>query len=133
MRITGSCRYAVAALVHLAESGGQPCTSHAIAQTVGIPETFLRKLLWPLVAAQLLYSLRGPRGGYQLSRPAGKISLAEVVEALEGPIRGDATPWHEADTLDQRLQRHLDRVAQTWRRHLAKLSITDLMRGGRRN
>jgi Rrf2 family protein len=92
MRITSSCRYAVAALVHLAETGGQLRTSHVIAQAEGIPERFLRKLLWPLVAAQLLYSLKGPRGGFQLSRPAGKISLAEVVEAIEGanPGRRDA-------------------------------------------
>jgi Rrf2 family protein len=133
MRITSSCRYAVAALVHLAESGGQSRTSHAIAQAEGIPERFLRKLLCPLVAAQLLYSLQGPRGGYQLGRPARKISLAEVVEAIEGPILGDATQWHVADALDRRLQDHIDRAARTWRRHLAKLSITDLMRVGRRN
>src|SRR5262245_65907870 len=67
---------------------GLPIPSHIIAQKRGIPERFLLKVLKPLVSAGLLYSVKGPNGGYRLAKQPKEITILEVIEAVDGPIRG---------------------------------------------
>ncbi len=55
-----------------------------IAARQGIPERYLEQMMTALRRGGLLRSLRGPRGGYLLSRPPGAIQLAEVIHCLEG-------------------------------------------------
>src|ERR1700681_3560965 len=91
MRLTRASSYALHALVYMAgQKKDGPTASHIIAAKRGIPERFLLKVLKPLVSAQVLYSIKGPNGGYRLARPAGTITMLEVVEAVDGPIRGNA-------------------------------------------
>src|SRR5262245_379222 len=97
MRLTRASRYAIGALVHLARRPVQPLASHDIARTEHIPEWFLLKVLKPIAASGILYSYRGPGGGYQLARPTKSISLLEIIETVEGPIRGLVEPWDSAD------------------------------------
>ena len=68
----------------------RPVASHHIAAARGIPDRFLLKVLKPLVSARILLSLKGPHGGYRLARKAEEISLLDVLEAVDGPIRGQA-------------------------------------------
>src|SRR5262245_37077015 len=92
MRMTRAASYAIHAMVHIAaEKPTAPIASHEIARAHDIPERFLLKVLKPLVSAGLLYSVKGPRGGYRLARSPNQISLLEVVEGVEGQIRGMAT------------------------------------------
>ena len=89
MKVSQTTRYALQALIHLTRQGGsQPVASHVIAEAEGSPEPFLRKVLERLASTRLLVSLKGATGGYRLARPAGRITLLEVVETVEGPIRG---------------------------------------------
>src|SRR5262245_38473462 len=89
MKLSRASSYALHALVHMAEPGDdRPMTSQAIARARGIPERFLLKVLKPLVNRRILLSMKGPHGGYRLAKPSAKISLLEVVEAADGPIRG---------------------------------------------
>src|SRR6202171_1870947 len=91
MKLTRSSSYAIHALVFMAtEKRNRPVASHHIAAARGIPERFLLKVLKPLVSARVLFSIKGPNGGYRLSRPAAEISLLEVLEAVDGPVRGQA-------------------------------------------
>jgi Rrf2 family protein len=60
--------------------------AHEIASAQDISPGYLEHLLAALRKASLLRSVRGQHGGYELARPADKINLREVVEALEGPI-----------------------------------------------
>jgi Rrf2 family protein len=91
MRLTRSSLYALQALAHLAAAGpDRRVAAHDIARSRGIPEHFIRKLLRPLVSAPLVRSLQGPGGGFRLAKPAARITLLEVVEAVEGPLRGEA-------------------------------------------
>lgn len=53
---------------------------------MGVPQTFLAKILKTLVARKLIVSTRGAHGGYRLGRPASEISFLQVIEAVEGPI-----------------------------------------------
>jgi Rrf2 family protein len=130
MRLTRASRYAIGALVHLARRPSGPLASHDIARAEHIPEWFLLKVLKPIAAAGILYSYRGPGGGYQLARPTKSISLLEVIETVEGPIRGHVEPWDSADSgLHRRLQEIFDRAATEVRRQLKSVSIAELAKG----
>jgi Rrf2 family protein len=129
MKFTSACVYALRALVHLARHGGGGLVaSHTIAAAEGLSESFLLKSLKPLVSAGVLRSVKGPSGGYRLARPARKITLLEVVEAVDGPIRGDVAPVApgEGARLDARLQEVCEGVAEVVRRRLGKMSVADL-------
>src|SRR5207248_5550018 len=120
------------ALEYMAENGqDKPVPSHLIARERHIPERFLLKVLKPLVSARVLRSVKGPHGGYRLAKPANKISMLEVVEAVEGPIRGQAPlaqdPGREAGAFDARLEAVCDRAAQLLRKRLGKVRLSDLV------
>lgn len=73
-----------------------------ISEAMDIPDTFLPQILGALVRAGVARSVAGRRGGYELARPAGSITLREVVEIAEGPIesakcllRGGPCYWNE--------------------------------------
>jgi Rrf2 family protein len=134
MKLTSACVYALRALVQLARhEGGGFVSVEEIAETGAPSESFLRKSLKPLVSAGVLRSSKGPRGGYCLARPARSITLLEVVEAVEGPVRGLAPRFAAGDgaRLDAQLQRVCDDIAEVVLRRLGKVTIADLARRGR--
>jgi Rrf2 family protein len=86
MRISSKSEYGVRALFELAQCYGQPpLQSSEIAERQHIPEAYLNQLLITLRKSGLVRSLRGPQGGHQLARQPSQITLAEIVNALEGP------------------------------------------------
>jgi Rrf2 family protein len=116
-------------MVHIAAAKQPtPLASHEIAQAHRIPERFLLKVLKPLVSAGLLHSVKGPRGGYRLAKPAREISMLEVIEAVDGPIRG-VTAFH-SDAASNGLGRKLDTIcvqaAEQTRRHLGNVRLSNL-------
>src|SRR5262249_21797603 len=131
MKLTRATAYALRALVFLDRNGGRPVASHDVAAAEGIPERFLLKCLRPLVVAGLVRSVKGPFGGYRLARPAREITLLEVVEASEGPLRGLA-PEVGGGALDRRLQAVCERVAGGVRERLGRVTVKDLAGGARR-
>ncbi len=87
MQITRQADYAVRAMVYLAQLGSERRASTSqIAQEKQIPPSFLAKIVSQLSVAGLLQTSRGARGGVSLAKPAGDISLLDVVEAIDGPI-----------------------------------------------
>jgi Rrf2 family protein len=82
--------YSLKALLLLAERYPTtlPVRVEEIAATEGIPENYLRRLLIELKRGGLVASQKGPSGGYMLAKPAARITMAEVVEIIEG----DYTP-----------------------------------------
>jgi Rrf2 family protein len=69
-----------------ARAGSDPVSLASIADAEGLPLAYLEHLVQRLRRAELVDSRRGAHGGYTLSRPADEITMAEVVEALEGDI-----------------------------------------------
>jgi len=78
--------YALQISVHLVATKDELCTNNELSQTLQIPVATVRKLLKKLVDAKLVTSIRGAKGGYQLSFAPEKISIAQVIVAVEGPI-----------------------------------------------
>ena len=86
MLLTRKTDYALVALAGLARMHG-PGSARDLSGQLHLPLPVLRNILKQLAASGLLISTRGPSGGYRLARPASAISLAEVVEAIEGPVQ----------------------------------------------
>jgi len=90
MRLTTKGRFAVTAMVDLAMRGGKaPVTLAAISERQKISLSYLEQLFGKLRRNKIVESVRGPGGGYYLARPASKISIAEIVVAVDEPL--DAT------------------------------------------
>ena len=79
-------RYALKALIHLAQAGGGPERSPAIAAAINAPPKFLEMILRELKSAGLVTSSRGRAGGFALAKSASAISLGDIVRATDGPI-----------------------------------------------
>ena len=77
--ITSKSRYAVVAMAELAHSGENPVPVKELAERRDIPDQFLEQLFSTLRRAGLLTSHRGSKGGYTLARPAGEITVLEVI------------------------------------------------------
>src|SRR5882672_12767901 len=87
MRLSTKGRYAVMAMVDLAShSNGQPVTLADIAERQEISLSYLEQLFAKLRRGGLVKSVRGPGGGYRLSRPANDLRIADVIVAVDEPI-----------------------------------------------
>lgn len=87
MQITRQADYALRAVLYLVNLGDERrAATSQIAEEQKIPPSFLAKIVSQLSVAGLLQTSRGARGGVSLARPPEKISLLEVVEAIDGPI-----------------------------------------------
>jgi Rrf2 family protein len=87
MRVTAKVDYALRAMAQLAaESSHGPVTATRLAQRQAIPLKFLHGVLADLKRTRLVRSTRGPDGGYELGRPAGEITLADVIRSIDGPL-----------------------------------------------
>lgn len=87
LRLSKKADYALLALRHLAAHPDRGALSaREVAETYDIPPELLAKVLQQLVRAHLVASHQGTRGGYGLGRPAGTISVADVIQAIDGPL-----------------------------------------------
>lgn len=87
MKLSTKGRYGVKAMVDLAiHYGGEPISIKTISERQNISEYYLEQLFSPLRKAELIRSIRGAQGGYVLSRSPKDITIAEIMEVLEGPI-----------------------------------------------
>ena len=95
MKPTLKAIYGILAALDLAlHNGGVPIRSKAIARRQNIPARFLEQILNVLKKAGLVESHRGAQGGYVLRKTPSDVSLAEIVEALEGPFTLSPTAWN---------------------------------------
>ncbi len=87
IRLTRHGEYAVRCVLELARSYGvAQATTKEVASKQEIPPPFLSKILGRLIIAGLVTSQRGASGGITLAKPPHRISLREVIEAVEGPF-----------------------------------------------
>lgn len=88
MNINQATDYGFRAVLYLAEQDeGEIVEAHTIAQDVVVPMRFLLKIMPSLIKAGIVKSQRGAGGGYALAKAPEDISLLDILEAIEGPIR----------------------------------------------
>jgi Rrf2 family iron-sulfur cluster assembly transcriptional regulator len=88
MRLSTKGRYAVMAMVDLArQDGGRAVSLAEIAERQDISLSYLEQLFAKLRRKGLVQSARGPGGGYRLARPAGETAIAEIVVAVDEPLK----------------------------------------------
>jgi Rrf2 family protein len=88
LRLSKKSDYALIAMKHLATrpDGGVSSSAREISESYDIPLELLAKVLQRLVRARLLVSVQGTRGGYRLGRNAQQITVADVIQAVDGPV-----------------------------------------------
>ncbi len=87
MKISRSTAYALLAMGYIAQHQKEGIIlSQNIAKKYNIPLEYLLKILQQLVRADVLRSKRGPHGGFSLAKPARKITVLQVIEAVDGPM-----------------------------------------------
>jgi Rrf2 family protein len=102
LRLSKKADYALMAMKHLAAQADRGASSaREIAQQYDIPVELLAKVLQRLVQRGLLASHQGTRGGYRLARAATAISVADVIQAIDGPLTMTACSELEPDKCDQ--------------------------------
>ncbi|HTW19670.1 MAG TPA: Rrf2 family transcriptional regulator [Mycobacteriales bacterium] len=88
VRVSAKTDYAIRAAIELATAGDSSSarTAQEIADAQQVPLRFLLNILADLRRVGLVDSRRGPHGGWWLSRPAGSITVADVIRAVDGPL-----------------------------------------------
>lgn len=134
MRLSSMADYAVVIMSAAARHcGGARVSAGRLAEETGLPAPTVQKLVSRMTSAGLLRSSRGAGGGLRLARPAAAITLADIVEAVEGPIA--LTSCMEDSraccTLEDACQvkPHWPVVNEALRGALAKVSLTQLAAG----
>jgi Rrf2 family protein len=132
MRISAKAEYACVAMLELAAShrAPQPVRIKAIADAQGIPQRFLVQILLQLKTAGLVASIRGASGGYQLARPPEKISLADVITAIDDrglTARSALGAAHRSPAVEVLLATWRD-VQEKEQRLLESLTLAELLR-----
>ena len=129
MRISAKADYAVRAGIELARADSGPTKGDAISKAQAIPLKFLENILIDMRHAGLVRSQRGAEGGYWLAKPADKISVADVIRAVEGPlasVRGEAPEEIEYPKGARELQRVWIAVRSSLRSVVESVTLADL-------
>jgi len=133
MRLTHLADYAVVLMTAAARR--EPCarlSATDLSQDTGVPLPTAQKLMQQLAVHGLLVGQRGAGGGYALARPVSEISLADIVEAVEGPIvlTMCADGINHECALDQhcRVKPHMSIVGDAIRASLKAVSLNELAR-----
>lgn len=119
--------YAIIAMSHLAQHPDEVCGAREIADQFRIPAALLMNILKTLCRGKMVTSTRGSKGGYRLALSAEKITLADIIANVEGPMRFVQCAEHGGDeecTCDithtcpvmkpvQNLHKKLERFLQT--------------------
>jgi FeS assembly SUF system regulator len=132
LRITRETDYAIVLLTAIAQGDEKAYSAAALARQCQLPAPMAGKILKTLAQAGLLVSQRGAHGGYTLARPAAAISVAEVVESLEGPIAITECSTDDPHACVYQhhcgVNSHWNRINEAIRHALAGISLAEMTR-----
>ena len=116
MKISRSTGYALLAVGYIAQHREQGIIlSQSIAKEYNIPLEYLLKILQQLVRANVLRSKRGPRGGFSLAKPPKRVTMLEIIEAVDGPMVSRLNLAEQA-----RRQKFSVKAEQTYKKAIAQ-------------
>ncbi len=132
MRISSKGRYGLAAMISVAQLGstGEFVTVISIAEKLGISKIYLEQVFSLLKRSKLVTSIKGSQGGYQLSKPSEKITVLEILQAVEISLfeKTDRSVSDEAMEIESSLKNliwdNLDNAIVT---ALVKVTLGDLV------
>lgn len=134
LTLTKKSEYALVALCHLARSPRDTVVSaREISECHHVPLPLLMNVLKSLNQAGLINSTRGARGGYRLAVDPEEITLRDLVESVEGPVKFVAcagTETHESEPCERSsscsIRRPLHRVHESFKEFLGTVSVSEL-------
>jgi Rrf2 family protein len=137
MMITAKCKYGLKAMTYIARHGTNGRVLIAdIAEAENIPKKFLDVILLELKTSGMLASKKGKGGGYQLAKAASRITIAEVVSALDGPLGPLPCAGDEGRACDDCRGAHtcmihsvMTQVHDAMASVLENTTVSDLLRG----
>lgn len=126
--ISAKGEYAILAMLALSlHLGKNPLRVKTIAEKKAIPPRFLEQVMSALKKKGLVESVRGPYGGYRLTRPPAQIFFGEVIQAVEGPISPNDLSFGRNGGVEQRVLREVSsEVNASLEAHLNSISLEDL-------
>lgn len=134
MQITRQAEYAIKIMLELAKhEGKEVVSSKLIAERQGIPEDFLKKTVHLLALQGLVVTQRGVQGGVRLGKPAGEITIADIIAAVEGPLAINICldPGYECPNKPTcAVHRVLARGQAALLRELSRETLSDLLSAG---
>jgi Rrf2 family protein len=131
MRISRSTGYALLAVGYIVRHHKEKIIlSQAISKEYNIPLEYLLKIMQQMVRANVLRSKRGPRGGFSLAKPANKISMLEIVEAVDGPMASqlDLTELAPKEKFSGRAEQAYAKAIAQARAVFEKTKLSDLVK-----
>ncbi len=131
--ITRNTDYAVRALCCIAEQKQEVISANQIVKHSDIPRPFSRKILQILNKEGLLNSYRGKGGGFTLTLPPEKISLVNVMEIFQGPIKLNECKFKKSDcphTSDCLLKKKIDEIEKEVIVKLKAITIASIIKKG---
>ena len=129
LRLSKLTDYGTVVMTHMARQPARVYSAAEVATAIGVTAPTASKILKTLARENLLQSLRGAHGGYLLSRPPDEISIAEVIDAMEGPVgvtECSAAVGLCAQEGSCSLRANWQRVNQVIRRVLSDLTLADM-------
>ena len=131
MRISRSTRYALLAMGYIVRHQDEKIIlSQDIAKAYNIPLEYLLKILQLMVRADILQSKRGPRGGFSLARTPKKITMLQVLEAVEGPmaVRLDLAEHAPKEKFSAAAEKAYEKAVAQARNAFDKTKFSDLVK-----
>jgi Rrf2 family protein len=135
LTLTRKTEYGLIAICHLAQVGQKVVSAHEIANLHAVPLPLLMNVLKRLNRVGYVTSVRGAHGGYILAKPADQLTLADVIEAVEGPVHlvRCTNPDRQARKCDRTAQCFIRgsvaKVHDGLRRFLGAVTVADLLQG----
>jgi Rrf2 family protein len=132
MRISRSTGYAILAVGYIAQNEKQGIVlSQSVSKKYNIPLEYLLKIMQQLVRANVLRSKRGPRGGFNLAQPAKKITMLQIIEAVEGPMISQLNLMEQArgEKFAARAEKNYQKAIAQAKSVFQKVKLTDLLEG----
>jgi Rrf2 family protein len=132
MKISRSTGYGLVAVGYIAQHYKEaPVLAQRVAKEYNIPLEYLLKILQLLVRADVLRSKRGPRGGFTLARPAEKINLLEIIEAVEGSLMGHLNLAEQTsnEPFSIRMERVCENAAKQGRAIFENANLAKILKG----
>jgi FeS assembly SUF system regulator len=130
LKITKITDYGFILLAHMADQEeGKLHNAKDLSTTIGIPLPTVSKVLKILTQGGILLSHQGSKGGYSLSRSADRISAAQIIEAVEGPVAITDCTSSEGCERNCRVSPSWKKVNATVVATLAGVTLADIVKG----